>query len=139
MDHSAFMEKDTRPREADLAEVLGKSRALWDELREMVTADFSPLDEEWVFSGKNYGWSLRLKQKKRAVLYMTPLQKYFRVSLAFGEKAVVAAHESKIPSSLLKLIDEAPKYPEGRALRLEIRKRTDVRSAVTLAGIKMSN
>lgn len=139
MDHSAFMEKNARPREADLAEVLGKSRALWDELRDMVKADFSPLDEEWVFSGKNYGWSLRLKQKKRAILYMTPLEKYFRVSFAFGEKAVVAAHQSKLPSTLLKIIDEAPRYPEGRALRLEIRKKTDVRFAVTLAGIKMSN
>ena len=139
MDHSAFMEKNVRPREADLIGVLGRARKLWDELRELVASDFTSLDEEWVYSGKNYGWSLRLKQKKRAILYMTPLEKYFRVSFAFGEKAVVAAHQSKLPSTLLKIIDEAPRYPEGRALRLEIRKKTDVRFAVMLAGIKMSN
>jgi len=139
MYQSAFLEKTAKPRDADLAGVLGKAQNLWNELRNLIALEFDPLVEEWVYSGKNYGWSLRLKQNKRAVLYMTPLEHCFRVGLAFGEKAVLAAHQSHLPSSILKIIDDAPKYVEGRAIRLEIRKKTDIRVVVKLAGIKMSN
>ena len=118
---------------------LGPAISLWNELRRLIAQEFPPLAEEWVFGGKSHGWALRLKQKKRAVLYMTPLAGYFRVGFAFGEKAVKAAHQSDLPASVLKLIDEAPKYAEGRGVRLEVKSAKDVRVVARLAAIKMAN
>lgn len=101
--------------------------------------DFAPLTEEWVFSGQKHGWALRLKHKQRAVLYMKPLEKYFRVSLAFGPKAVQAARASELPARVLRLIDEAVQYPEGKAIRIEVRSTEDVRVATQLAAIKLES
>jgi len=101
--------------------------------------DFAPLTEEWVFSGQKHGWALRLKHKQRAVLYMTPLEKYFRVSLAFGPKAVQMARARKLPAHVLRLIDEAVQYPEGKAIRIEIRSTKDVSVATQLAAIKLES
>ncbi len=135
---SAFMEKEAKPGEADLARVLGGARSRWDKLRNAIAAEFPPLEEEWVYSGKNYGWSLRLKQKKRAVMYLTPLERSFRVAFALGEKASAAAHESELPASVLKIIETAPRYAEGRAIRMEIKKNADVQIAARIAAIKMT-
>ena len=136
---SAFDDKSKKPNDKQVGDVLGKAIVHWKELKQLVQQRIDPVDEEWVFSGKAYGWSLRLKNKKRAILYMTPCQGYFRVAFAFGEKAVEAAHKSKLPESVLNLIDEAPRYPEGRAVRMEVKSKEGVRIADKLTAIKLSS
>jgi len=139
MAFTGFYEKTKEPTEKELEEALGPAIELWDELRRLIARESPPLAEEWVFGGQKYGWSLRLKQKKRAVLYLKPLAGCFLASFAFGEKAVQAAHQSDLPVSVLKLIDGAPKYAEGRGVRMEVKKAKDVLVAGRLAAIKMAN
>jgi hypothetical protein len=135
-----FADKLKCPTEAMIAEALGRKVVLWQTVRERVAAEFGPLIEEWTYAGKNYGWSLRLKQKQRAVLYLTPCAGYFRAAFALGEKAVRAAHESgAFPTGILQVIDQAPRYAEGRAIRLEIRARKDLAAIEMIAAVKMAN
>jgi hypothetical protein len=101
--------------------------------------DFAPLTEEWVFSGLKHGWALRLKHRQRALLYLKPLEQYFRVSMAFSPRAVQAAHDRKLPAHVLRLIDEAVQYPEGKAVRIEVRSTKDIRVATQLAAIKLES
>ena len=135
---SAFVDKSKPPKERELAEMLGARAPLWNELKAQTAAKFPPLAEEWTFAGSKRGWSLRLKQKKRAVLYMTPLPGRFRAAFALGEKAVAAARAARLPASIWKVIDEAPRYVEGRAVVIEVRKASDVAHVLKVAGIKMS-
>jgi hypothetical protein len=134
-----FGDKSHQPHEDELIDVLGEAAALWSALKEQVSAQCVQFSEEWVYSGKPYGWSLRLKEKKRAIIYLTPWKGYFRVAFAFGEKAALAAHQSELPPSVLEIIDNAPKYAEGRAIRLEVRSDADVQIAAKLAAIKLAN
>jgi hypothetical protein len=89
---SAFDDKSKEPPAADLRSTLGRSSAHWDNLIAHIEAEFAPLDKAWNFAGLKWGWSLRLKQKKRTVLYMTPCSKHFLVGFALGEKAVKMAN-----------------------------------------------
>ena len=50
-----------------------------------------------------------------------------------------AAHESDLPVSILKIIDNARRYAEGRGVRLEVRSAEDVCNVGKLAAIKMAN
>jgi hypothetical protein len=136
---SAFDDKTKPPQDDDLAATLGKTFVLWNRLKEAITAKYAPVTIVWGFSGKAYGWGMRLKRDKRAILYMTPCHGHFLASFALGEKAVFSAHESKLPASVLKIIDDAPKYAEGRGVRLEVRTTKDVRYIEKLAEIKMAN
>ena len=129
--------KPPPPSETDITTALGPSRGLWDELLHQVRRDFAPLTEEWVFSGRKHGWALRLKRRDRAVLYLKPLEHSFRVSLALGPRAVDGARRSKVPAPILRLIDEAVQYPEGKAVRLEIRGPKDIQVALRLVAIKV--
>jgi hypothetical protein len=139
MSLSAFNDKSRLPRDDDLAATLGSTFVFWNELKRHMASRFTPLQTEWGFTSKKTGWGLRLKQEKRTILYMTPCQGYFLASLALGEKAVKAAHESDLSASVLKIIDDARRYAEGRGVRLEVRSAGDVRNVEKLATIKMAN
>ena len=136
---SIFDDKAHPPKENDLCEVLGKTYKLWCALKDHVIAEYAPISPEWGFASKSTGWGLRLKGEKRAVLYMTPCKGYFLASFALGEKAVAAAHAAKLPTAMLEVIDKAPKYAEGRGVRLEVRTSKDVDSIKKLAVIKMAH
>jgi hypothetical protein len=134
---SALDDKAQIPTEAGLNAVLGPARRLWDELRNALASEHPPLTENWGFSGKKWGWSLALKQKKRTIVYLTPSEAFFYAGFALGEKAVAAARQSGLPSSVLTAIESAPKYAEGRGVRFEIHTPEDVVHALMVATAKM--
>jgi hypothetical protein len=136
---SAFADKSKHPVDRELAKTLGSTFVLWNKLKMLIVAKFAPVSEEWGYSSQSIGWGLRLKQDKRAILYMTPCQGYFLASFALGEQAVQAAHASGLPPSILTAIDSATKYAEGRGVRLVVKTAKDVRNIETLAAIKMAN
>lgn len=98
-----------------------------------------PLSEIWKYGGKQWGWALQLKQRKRTVVWLTPCRGYFMAGFALGEKAVEAAHRTGLEPSVLAVIDGAKKYAEGRAVRLEVRTKKDVAVVEKLAAVKMAN
>ncbi len=136
---SAFDDATHEPSDDDLAAMLGRSHASWAALTEHLESTYTPLTVDWNWAGAKWGWSLRLKRKKRTILYLTPCRRHFLVGFALGEKAVRAAHESDLPPSVLETIDAAPRYAEGRGVRLEVRFKKDVRAIEALAAIKMAN
>lgn len=136
---SVFDDKANEPTHTDVAKVLGDTATLWFDLKESIASRFDPLVEDWTFPAKNWGWSLRLKHKKRPILYMTPSTSFFYVGFALGEKAVNAAHERGLPQRLLDIIDSSQKYAEGRAVRLEVRSPKDLDGVLKLSEIKMAH
>lgn len=136
---SAFGDGSAKPDARGLRKTLGRSAVHWDDLVAHIAGRYAPLDETWNFAGANWGWSLRLRHKKRTVLYMTPCNKHFLVGLVLGEKAVTAARGSALPQLALASIEKAPKYAEGRAVRLEVRNRNSLAIAKKLAAIKMEH
>ncbi len=135
---SAFDDKSRPPKPGELEAVLGDSAGLWDELVAHVEGAYPPVTQLWNFSGAKYGWSLRLKRRERIVLYMTPQPGGFLLGVVLGEKAAKAAHDSGLPKSVLILIDGAPRYAEGRGIRLVVSSAGDLAAARTLAALKMA-
>ena len=136
---SAFDDKSNQPTPDELAQVLGKSHSLWNELQKEVCSLFSPALVEWGYASKSTGWGMRIKTEKRVIIYMTPCRGYFLASFALGEKAVRAARDAKLPAKILSAIDAAPKYAEGRGVRIEVRTKSDVKAIAKLAAIKLAN
>lgn len=136
---SIFADKSKEPQKDELTKVLGRSNIHWVTIVEQAETDYPPLDKSWGYSGAAWGWALRLKQKKRALMYLTPCKGHFLVGFALGEKAVRAAHSSDLSKSMLAIIDSAKKYAEGRAVRIEVRTKRDRDDILKLASIKMEN
>jgi hypothetical protein len=137
---NAFIEKTTKPTDAELAEALGdSSKALWDKLAAELAEKHGVTVPDWHSYSRKAGWALRLKRKDRAIVYLTPSRGCFMASFALGEKAAEAARESGVPPAVVKIIDEARRYAEGRAVRIEVRGPSDVAAVVKVAVAKIEN
>ncbi len=135
---SAFDDKSRAPDESALTDTLGTTAALWHSLREHVQQEYGPLTEQWNYAGAKYGWSLRLKDSRRVVVYCTPCKNHFLASLVLGKKAVQSVRESSLPATIKRLVEAAKEYAEGRGVRLEVRTKADLASVRKLTAIKMA-
>jgi hypothetical protein len=135
---NAFIGKTTKPTEAEVAAALGSTDALWKQLVNWMAEQGAAI-QDWNSYSPKAGWALKLKQKKRTIVYLSPCAGHFRIAFIFGDKAVAAAHEGNLSRSTLKLLDEAPRYPEGTGLRLMVKSAKDLAPIKKLALIKLAN
>lgn len=136
---SVFDDPHAPPRKGSLQEALGKKAgSAWTTLKDAVSRECAPVQEEWAFAGAKFGWSLRLKRGKRVIVYLTPCKGHFLASFALGEKACAAASDAGLPAPVLALIASAPKYAEGRGVRIPVRTEQDTTAVRVLVGIKLA-
>jgi hypothetical protein len=132
---NAFIGSTLPPTDAELSAALGRARVLWDEL---LAALALPV-QEWHSYSPKAGWSLKLKLKKRTIVYLAPCVGRFRVAFTLGAKAIEATHRVRLSKTVRKIISEAPKYPEGTGVRMEITGRKDLAAVKKLAAVKLAN
>lgn len=134
-----FAGRAKKPTEKEVAAVLGPSLSLWNELVEDLQRDLDIDTAEWHSALVKYGWSLRLQRKKRNIVYLGPRNGCFLASFVLGDKAVAATRNADLPAPVLKTISEGKRYPEGTAVRIEIRAPEDAAAVKALARIKIEN
>ena len=136
---NAFIGKLKKPTDGDLTEALGPVKALWDQLLSELADQFKLVEQEWNSYSPKAGWAMRLKRKKRNIVYLSPCQGCFLVSFVLGDKAIQVARQSKLPKQVIKIIDEAKRYAEGTGIRLEMKKPKDIDVIKKLTAIKLDN
>jgi len=136
---NAFIGSRQKPADAALAAALGSAKPAWDQLIASLAADHGVTIQEWKSYSAKAGWSLRLLRGKRTIVWLAPCEGCFRVAFILGEKAVAAARQGGVPAPLLRLIDEAEKYPEGTGIRLHVKALKDLPAVKKLAEIKLAN
>jgi hypothetical protein len=93
----------------------------------------------WKSISPKYGWSLRLKQGRRTIFYLSPCKECFRVVLILGDKAVAAAQKSNLSKSIHDAINQAPRHTEGTGLRIMVSKPSDLPAIRRLIAVKLAN
>jgi len=136
---NAFIGRKEKPTSSELASALGPTQVLWDLIIDGLAREQGVDVQEWNSYSPKAGWALRLKKKDRNVVYLAPLEGSFRVAFILGDKAVKAARQAKFPASILKLIADAPRYPEGTGVRMRVTSPVDVEVVKKLAAIKLEN
>jgi Protein of unknown function (DUF3788) len=135
---NAFVGSPEQPTDQELTAALGPAKALWDKLVADLALRHNVATREWNCYSRKAGWSLRLKRGKRAIVYLSPSRGCFMASFALGEKAVAAAR-AKLPFGVVQAIDKAKLYPEGRAVRLDVKSSKDLKTVETLAVVKLES
>ena len=138
MDISVFTDKEKIPTGKDLADALGNSKYLWDKITKYVLASYPEGLEEWNYPGKKYGWSFRIKDKKRAILYLLPREGFFKVAFVFGRKAVDEVLQTDIHEKIKTELQSAKVYAEGRGIRIDVTGEEIVADIKKLVDIKLS-
>lgn len=137
---NAFIGRPDRPTEAEVAAVLGETANLWDDFIRWMAQEEGVAGQEWKgVVVKKYGWSLRLKQKSRNIVYLGPGKGCFLASFVLSDKALEAAKEAHLPKVVQDALAAAPKYPEGNGLRLVVQRAADLPAIRKIAAIKVAN
>lgn len=117
---SVFEDKALHPTKESLKEAIGNTSVIWNELKSYALGKSPDYFEEWAYSGKNYGWGFRIREKKRVIIYLTPGKDFFLFSAVFGEKAYNDIIASNISREIKDILSVAKVYAEGRGIRVEI-------------------
>ena len=136
---SIFPDKAITPTIEQLRENIGASYEIWKEICDVVSQKYPGAKEEWNYPGKNYGWSFRIKDKKRAIIYLLPHDNYFKVAFVFGQKAFDEIMNSTINQDIKNELNAAIKYVEGRGIRIAIRDNSLLNDVKQLVDIKLKH
>ena len=139
MSPNAFIGKAKKPTDGELAAALGPTKAIWDQLLAELDREFGVNINEWNSYSPKAGWSLRVKRKARTIVWLGPREGCFIAAFILGDKAMRAARAGKLPQRIVKIMEEAPKYPEGAGVRLEVKAPKDIEAVKKLAAIKLAN
>jgi len=139
METSIFMDLTKIPEVNELEIGLSNTYGLWNEIRDFVFEKYPEAIEEWHISVKKYGWGYRIKDKKRAIIYLSPREGFFRVAMVFGQKATDQILNSDISSNIKEELMDSKVYMEGRVIRLEINDSTLIKYIKKLVEIKIAN
>ena len=136
---SIFTEKEITPSQKDLKKALGSTFPIWQELQEYTKKSYPGAVEEWNFSSPKYGWSFRVKDNKRVIIYLLPRDRFFKVAMVFGQKATDDILKSSVSDVIKKTLQDAKVYAEGRGIRIDITDKTLTADIKTLIAIKLSH
>jgi hypothetical protein len=136
---NAFTGKKEQPTENELTSALGPAKKTWDQLLSELGQEHGVTIQEWKCYSAKWGWSLRVKRGMRTILWLAPLEHRFEVLFIFGEKAMAAVQQSKLPKHVSKVVRLATKYPEGYGVRLEVKAAHELSALKKLAAIKLAN
>ena len=138
MENSIFIDKTKIPEQGDLIKALGHSYNLWQDICNLVYLKYPKAVSEWNLPGKKYGWSFRIKDKKRAIVYLLPRDKFFMVSFVFGQKAYEKIMNSNISKEIKIALQSAKVYAEGRGIKIEVRDQKILKDISQLIDIKLA-
>jgi hypothetical protein len=136
---SIFLEKDITPTVKDLKKALGGTFGIWQTLAEFTKKSYPGATEEWKFASAKYGWSFRISDKKRVLLYLLPRDQFFKVAFVFGQKVTDEILKSKIAEKIKTELKNAKVYAEGRGIRIEIKDDALTSDIKKLIKIKIEN
>lgn len=139
MSDPVFLDKAAPPSDADLAAMLGPAAAAWQRIVTDAAAICPNAKPAWKHYAGKYGWVFLFRDKKRNLMYLSPREKAFVASLALSEAGVAAAEESTLPEAVKEQIREAPKYPEGRAVRVTVTSPRQAATVVKLLALKCAS
>jgi hypothetical protein len=137
---SRITDKSALPDEGAIREWLGpEAFGRWTELRNWIDSFYPGVFEpDWLYGGKNRGWSLRYKKVKA---FCTLMPEYGRLSAlvvmggAEREKFEQRRHAWRPP--LVQLYDEARTYIDGKWLTVAISSADDLSDVKELLMMKL--
>jgi hypothetical protein len=134
---SIFTDKNSKPTEEQLNDRIGVTSSLWHELEAFTKSSYPKASSAWHFSEEKYGWSYRISDAKRVIIYLLPREAYFKVAFVFGQKAFDKILESTISASIKEELRAAKVYAEGRGIRIDVKDEHVMSDVKELINIKL--
>lgn len=118
---SIFTDKQEQPTGEELQIFLGNTFQYWLEITAYTKSTLPSAAGGWYFSGATLGWSFRISDSRRVIIYLYPRAMFFTVTIVLNAQALEAVLASNVADSIKTALQAAPELPEGRSISLEVR------------------
>lgn len=135
---SIFLDKNTEPTEENLKTGIGSSYTIWKEIEAFLNEAYPDVQSKWHFSSAKLGWSFRMSDPKRVLVYLLPRDQFFKVAMVFGQKATDILLESDVSETIKTELNAAKVYAEGRGIRIDCKDRWILEDIKKLILIKLN-
>lgn len=135
---SIFLDKNHEPTAADLQNGIGLTFTVWNEIETYLNEIYPKVQSKWHFTSAKMGWSFRMSDSKRVLVYLLPRDQYFKVAMVFGQKATDLVLESEVSKSIKTELKAAKVYAEGRGIRIDIKNDALLEDIKKLIQIKLT-
>ena len=136
---NAFAGFTKAPSRVELEQALGASYPVWQQLLAELALELGLKTVEWNTSAPKRGWTLRVKQDDRIIIYLAPLTGSFHACFVLGDRALRAALAGNLPSPVLRQIRGASKCAVGTGIRIDVREAQDIAAIKKLAEAKLKH
>jgi hypothetical protein len=134
-----MIQRDNPPSDSAIKEWIGKkAHRYWKHVTKQIEQIYpNVFAPEWLFAGKQHGWSLRYK-KGKSFCTLIPEKNRFALLIVFGaeERAKVEAVRDNLSQHTQKEYDEATTYHDGKWLILTIDSDEVVEDVMQLLAVK---
>jgi hypothetical protein len=134
---SIFADKNITPDPESLKASLGSTYHLWQQICDSVMTAYPEGLEQWSWS--KHGWSFRIRDKRRAIIYLLPRNGFFKAAFVFGNKATDLIMGSSISGLIKEELAAARAYAEGRGIRIDVIDNSVINDIGELIKIKLNN
>jgi hypothetical protein len=136
---SIFVNKSELPSIDNLQIALGDTFEIWKNIEAIAFENYPKAKANWFFSSQKFGWSYRVKDSKRVIIYLLPRDNFFKIAFIFGQNATEKIFESNVSENIKSALKEAKVYAEGRGIRIDVRDRSNFHDIQELIKIKIMN
>ena len=121
------------PTASDLTRLLGDAHEAFQAL----IAPYDGAVGEWKQYSKQSPWVLKVRRGERTLFYARPETGAVNVTVILGERAVEAALAGQVSKRLHGSIRAARAYPEGRPVRVVVKRVSDLAKVEALVAVKL--
>ena len=136
--HSIFLDQSVEPNQEALQIGIHSTFPLWKEIENYLVEIYPKAQSKWHYSSAKLGWSYRISDSKRVLIYLLPRNQYFKVAFVFGQKATDLILESSVSEAIKSELKAAKVYAEGRGIRIDISNQLLLEDIKKLISIKLN-
>jgi hypothetical protein len=135
---SCFVDRKREPSRASIRRSLAGARPAWDDLEAHLADTYRLKSSFHYMYGERYGWALRFERSGRLVLAMYPNHGHLTVQIILSQAQIAVANAMSLPPRIVRVIERARNYPEGRWLFIPVRSAKGAKELRRLIVLKLS-
>jgi hypothetical protein len=125
------------PNDLVLASQLGKARPAWSAFLALLKKRDPRLCSEWRFYNDGRSWLFKVTRQATTVCWVSVWDKFFTVAFYLNSRAEELVRVSSLANALKQGFLHPPEANRSRAIRVEVRTKSDLNAVEELLEIKL--
>jgi len=109
----------------ELHAAIGSKRVMWEDLTRFIGENFR-VQSDFIFYGKNYGWTVRFRKGGKALVSLYPGKEGFTAQIILGQIEAEKAAGLSLGANVRGVLESSKQFFEGRWLFIKVESKQEL-------------